>query len=423
MPLSKDFEFICILGWDEKLYQESLSWVEDGRRVAFVADQEQQSADPRVAVHVMESPLQEEMIAKKIGWASVFKKLQVIGSGPLKEKIEECHTAAHALLSEASDYWVKPMRNARLNNGFYRRGLELQGAFTGIPAVIVGAGPSLEKNGHLLRRLREKALLFAGGTALNAIDVEPHFAASIDAEAPYRQFKGHPFSEVPFCYQSRMNPDNFGLIHGEKILFPDSACDAINWIHEEERFDSGWTVGNFLTQAAILMGCSPIFFVGMDLCYQGRRKYAKIDADAPDGLIQVGDVWTQKDWLLAARWTEARNVPMFDASDGILSLPKVKLNELSLPEIGEINVHEAIQKLQLKKATRWDEWAASLRTCKKKIEQIEHEIVYQKLLLPLWQIWRPVFEREAPGQNLEIHRKLFFQNVLEEHEEFVLSER
>lgn len=422
MPFSKDSDFVCVIGWDEDLYQKSLSWIDETRRIAFVTDEEK-SVDPRVAIYPMESPLQSEMIARKIGWASVFKKLEVIGSGVLKDEIERSHTAAHALISEAADYWVKPMQSARLNQAPFRRGMDLAGAFEGVPAIIVGAGPSLEKNGHLLKAFKNKALIFAGGSALNAIDVEPHFAASIDAEAPYRQFKGQPFAEVPFCYQSRMNPDNFSLIHGERILFPDSSCDAINWIEGEERFDGGWTVGNFITQAAILMGCSPIYFVGMDLCYQGMRKYAKIEADAPDGLIQVGDVWTQKDWLLAARWTEERKVPMFDASEGILRLPKVKLEELSLPNLGELQVHEAIQKLELKSARRWDEWDASLRRCKNKIEQIEEEIVYQKLLDPLWQIWRPIFEREIQGQNLEIHRKLFFQKVLEEHEEFVLSER
>ncbi|MDE3047390.1 MAG: DUF115 domain-containing protein [Verrucomicrobiota bacterium] len=403
MPFSKDAEFVCILGWDERLYQEALSWVAGGRRAAFVVDGDRR-VDPRISLYVMDSPVQAEQIARKIGWAAVFQRLEVIGSGAFKEEIERCHTAAHALLSEAADYWVGPMRNARANDALYRRGMELAGAFAGIPAIVVGAGPSLEKNGHLLRSFEDKALIFAGGSALHAVDVKPHFGASIDERAPCRPL---PFPDIPFCYQARMNPANFALLRGDKILFPDSSCAPLNWIHQEEPFDAGWTVGTFMTQMAMFMGCSPIVFVGMDLCYRGGQKYARIDGDGSEGRIQVGDVWTQRDWLLAAHWIETKRWPMMDASEGILRLPKVHLDALSWPTLGDLRpvVQEAVQKLSLKKAARWGQWTCSLRDM--------DEIAMQYLLEPLWQRWGPVFQRE--GSNIDVHRHIFFQNVVKEH--------
>ncbi len=421
-----DCEFLCIPEWDEGLYQEALSWVGKGRRVAILSDEERVSKDPRVQIYCLESPLQKGMIARKIGWSAVMKKMHVMGEGSFSEELKQCQMAATAILSEAADYWIGPMQNARANRSFYRRGMELQGSFQGIPAVIVGAGPSLAANGCLLREFEDKALIFAGGTAINCIDIEPHFAASIDAKAPYHQFKMHPYAEVPFCYQSRMNRDNFSLLHGEKILFPDSACEAINWIHGEERFEGGWTVGNFLTQIAILMGCSPIFFLGMDLCYEKGRKYAKIDAFPSDSLVAVGDVLTQTDWLLSARWIEERSgKDFFDLSQGILKVPKVSIEEAlqmcgGRKDLKRI-VHAAIQRLSFQRAERWEFWDASLQRCKEDLGEIEDEIVAQKLLNPLWQIWRPLFEGD--NQNLELHQKLFFQKVLEEHVTFVLSKR
>lgn len=46
----------------------------------------------------------------------------------------------------------------------------LFGHFSGVPAIICGAGPSLEKNRELLATLRNRALIFAGGTAMNAVN-------------------------------------------------------------------------------------------------------------------------------------------------------------------------------------------------------------------------------------------------------------
>lgn len=408
MLFAENVDFICIESWDEDLYEKALSWVDETRRVAFVCDEERKTKDPRVAIFTVESPLQWPSVIRKIGQASVFKTLQVIGSDKFKSQIEESQHIAHGLLSEAADYWVKPICNARANNLPYKRGMDLRASFQNTPAIIVGAGPSLEKNGHLLRLFEDKALIFAGGSALNVIDVEPHFAASIDAEAPYQQFKAQPFAEVPFCYQARMNPDNFSLLHGERLLFPDSSCPPINEIYGESSFDAGWTVGTFLTAIAKLMGCSPIIFIGMDLCYTAGKKYAKIEAEIPDGLIPFGDVWTQRDWLLAARWIEAQGGEMFNAGEGILRLPKIALEQIA-PTLKKQNirakVHETLQKIPIQKAPDWSKWEDTA------------------LLNPLWDIWKPIFKRELVGHDLELHKKLFFQKVLEEHERALLLKR
>lgn len=424
MKFPEDSEFVCVTAWDETLYREALLWVDESRRVAILSDRERQSVDPRVKIYCVESPLQLEGILKAIAWSAVLRKLFVIGDGDVKEDLEKIHLAAHLILSEAADYWATAMTNARANDRPYRRGMGLKGAFEGVPALIVGAGPSLEKNGHLLRAFEKRALIFAGGSALNAIHAEPHFGASIDAEAPYRQFKMHPFSEVPFCYQSRMNRDNFSLVHGERLLFPDSSSEAINWIYGEEMFDGGWTVGNFLTAIAVYLGCSPLIFVGMDLCYEQGRKYAEIDGDVPDGLISARGAITQRDWLMSVRWTEqlSRGRNFINATEGgILQLPERKLEAFLALPLRDLRVHEAIQKLPVVEGGKWDEWEASLRRCKKKMGHLDDEVVYQKLLFPLWQIWRPVFERE--GGLLELHQKVFFQTVLEEHGSFILQQR
>jgi hypothetical protein len=128
---------------------------------------------------------------------------------------------------------------------------------------------------------------------------------------------------------------------------------------------------------------------------------------------------------MSALWTEnlAKGRKFINATEGgILQLPEMKLEEVlaDLPKRAGLRrqVHAALQALPVGERARWKEWDISFRKCKKKRDDLSDEVVYQQLLFPLWQIWRPIFERE--GGDLELHRTLFFQKVLEEYGTFIL---
>lgn len=416
MQKFEDAEFVCLYGFDETLYQELLTWVDEKHRAAIVTQEEISSPSPFLKIYHLETILQDEIFAKQIAWSAVFLKLKVImqeESSLFEKRLKECHLAAGLILSEAADLSVTALKNAKLNSVPSRRGLDLKNAFQGMPAIVIGAGHSLEKNKHLLSLCKEKALLMAGGAALDRIDIEPHFAAGLDPRGPIKAE-----IKAPFCYQSRLNSEILSKVAGEKLLFPDSFSDAINWIEGSESFNSGWTVGNFLTAVAIHLGCSPVVFIGMDFCYVDGKKYGSGSDGEEAALIQVGKYLTQSDWLMAAQWTEelGSRHELLDAGDGMLNLPKVKLEELlaTWPK-RDFNVQQAIVKTANQTDKRWDEWEASLAKCLMAGEEIEQEPVYEKLLLPLWQIWKPVFERAAIAQDMELHRALFFQKVISEH--------
>ena len=78
MKFPEDSEFVCVLEWSEPLYQEALSWVEGARRVAMISEEERESKDPKVKIYHLETPLQIEGMARKIGWSAVFKRMTVI---------------------------------------------------------------------------------------------------------------------------------------------------------------------------------------------------------------------------------------------------------------------------------------------------------------------------------------------------------
>lgn len=445
----KAAEFLCLIEAGLSEWEWAQKWLDEKkeRRLVLIDPILPPVDHPRVKRREIESPLQIELLAKEIAWEAVFLKMEMIGGKGesyclFRKELEKAHLAANLLLSDAADWGTFVARHAWMRKDRpVRQGLRLKDAFSNIPAIIVGAGPSLEENGHLLKALQDRALIFAGGSALNVLEKEPHFAASIDREAPYREFKRHPFSETPFCFQSRMNPENFSLVHGEAILFPDSHFQFLN---EGQGFDGGWTVGTFLVSLATLMGCDPIVFIGMDYCYQEGRKYAASEATtAHPNLIETIDtngtkVWTQPDWLMAKKWLEEwafkhPAVRFIDATQGGLGfglpIQTTALSEISFEKTADLKsiVYQAVSLLPFASPMEWESWKKSLERCGEisdralfgEEDDFEEEWAYESLLLPLWRIWRHIFTRALesdPRPDKEkINRLLFFQQVIQEH--------
>ena len=71
-----------------------------------------------------------------------------------------------------------------------------------MPAVVCGAGPSLEE----LHMPENGALVLAGGSAIAALKtIKPHLLFAIDPnEEEYRRLATHPHKEVPLVFGSRL---------------------------------------------------------------------------------------------------------------------------------------------------------------------------------------------------------------------------
>lgn len=163
-------------------------------------------------------------------------------------------------------------------------GNALKDKFKGVPAIVCGAGPSLGKNLDLLGTLKDRALIFAGGTAMNALNtggVLPHFGVGIDPNwHHYLRLITNIAYEVPFFYRTRMFHHAFRAIHGDKLYVCGSIPYGISKTFEEkfgikeEAITEGFNVINFSVEIAKLLGCSPIITVGVDLAYTNDKSYA-----------------------------------------------------------------------------------------------------------------------------------------------------
>lgn len=179
-------------------------------------------------------------------------------------------------------------------HNFYRNLLELPKAylgdrlydkFVGVPAIICGAGPSLDKNLPLLKELKDRALIFAGGSAMNAINtfgILPHFGVGVDPNlGQYVRLMMNQAYEIPFFYRNRVFPEALQSIHGTRLFILGAGGYPISkWIEEQfgvsesKHVSEGYNVTNLSLSLANALGCNPIILIGVDLAFTDRSAYA-----------------------------------------------------------------------------------------------------------------------------------------------------
>jgi len=169
---------------------------------------------------------------------------------------------------------------------------------TGLPAVVVGAGPSLDLALPLLHQAREHAVIVAVDTALRPLasaGIEPHVVVAVDpGEANVRHLVDlPPCPGAHLVAEGSVDPAAFAAFRGRTFAFAVADHEPWPWLRPSG-FDHGrlraW--GSVLTCAfdlACVMGCDPIVFVGSDLAFTLGRPYAR-------------GVTYEEDWRRLAEW-------------------------------------------------------------------------------------------------------------------------
>lgn len=190
---------------------------------------------------------------------------------------------AEARTQNAGRYLLNTLRNL---NTIAREGdaAALASLFAGVPAVVIGAGPSLDRNLADLGRFHDRAILVAADTALRpmlAAGVAPHFVVATDPTETNARHLG----DLPACDETwlvaegSIDPESFAHFAGRTFVFRVADHHPWPWLRASGH-DRGhlraW--GSVLTTAfdlALKMGNDPIVFAGADLAFTGGRPYAR----------------------------------------------------------------------------------------------------------------------------------------------------
>lgn len=151
----------------------------------------------------------------------------------------------------------------------------LKSAFNGVPMIIAGAGPSLQKNARLLKEAKGKAIIVAAITAYKPLlnyGVVPDFIiASEMVDLPEYFTYGEKDLETRLILAEISHPGMFERKVKEKFVFFNpfislSKAQAPLW--GSSYFPStGGSVTTAAFDMAIMFGCDPVVLVGQDLCF------------------------------------------------------------------------------------------------------------------------------------------------------------
>lgn len=153
---------------------------------------------------------------------------------------------------------------------------ELYHQYRGLPFIVVSAGPSLEKNIHLIGDLEGRAFIFAVGRTLKTLlleNIEPDMFCIIDPqyEPTYDQIKGYENLDIPMVFFESASADTVSRYKGPKYFASNKKEHIENPAHI---MDLGGSVATAVLDLSIRFGGNPIVFVGQDLAFTDGQSHA-----------------------------------------------------------------------------------------------------------------------------------------------------
>ncbi len=174
---------------------------------------------------------------------------------------------------------------------------EVAGAGNNTPAIIAAAGPSLDKNIQQLRAANHHAVIIACDTSLKPLmhhGVEPSLVVTKDpSELNRAHFEGiKNLSTVPAALDPQVDPNVAALLNGPKVYMPNRNHAVHAYLKgleltetDQLAFSTNVAVAAF--NMAVLLGCDPILFVGLDLCFSNESGQSHASGTALKSGVQT----------------------------------------------------------------------------------------------------------------------------------------
>jgi hypothetical protein len=195
-----------------------------------------------------------------------------------------------------SKIWAK---NSIANFPYILNGREIDGligVIKGKPAIMVAAGPSLNKNVHLLKEIQGKVLIGAVYTAIKTLekhDVKPDFFMALDGnQFPYEIREGYNFKDIYMMLYTSVghklyesHPENNFIITAGAGECSATLANAVlsNMGRSIIEYQTmGGTVAHVITEFLRVMGASVIVMLGQDLAFTDGQHHAKEYTEGQD---------------------------------------------------------------------------------------------------------------------------------------------
>ncbi|AAO36249.1 DUF115 domain-containing protein [Clostridium tetani] len=147
--------------------------------------------------------------------------------------------------------------------------------FKNKPAIVVSAGPSLEKNVYKLKEIQNNFIIITGARSLSTLiknDIIPDFICMIDpGDINCKFIENYLDYKIPLIFYENTSYKAMNLHKGSKILFSGDSLISSILEYDIENLLSGGSVAHNCASFASYIGCNPITFIGQDFAYTGEK--------------------------------------------------------------------------------------------------------------------------------------------------------
>ncbi len=158
-----------------------------------------------------------------------------------------------------------------------------EGIYRGATALVVSAGPSLDKNINDLLKCKDKldnCVIIAGNRTVKPLienGIIPDFVCAIDPQdVVYDMVKDYLSYKIPLVYTENTNNKLVKLTEGIK-LFGSKGVGLLlddRIVNKPSEFYTGGSVAHLQTDVAVKLGCESIVFLGQDLAYTFDKNHS-----------------------------------------------------------------------------------------------------------------------------------------------------
>lgn len=216
-----------------------------------------------------------------------------------------------------------------------------------VPAIVVSAGPSLNKNILDLKKAVGKACIIATDTAMKPLlnaGIIPDLFVIVDGLKPAALFEHKDISKVPMVTMTAVSVDPMKLHKGKKFFYYSGSTFENQILQDlgekEERnrilpnLPTGGSVANSAFSLGVYMGAKTVILIGQDLAMTGNRTHAdgtfkdkmdEINVDSAEYFeveaVGGGKVLTRSDFKMYLDWFEKyikewNGITAVDATEG-----------------------------------------------------------------------------------------------------------
>ncbi|MEC8192324.1 MAG: 6-hydroxymethylpterin diphosphokinase MptE-like protein [Myxococcota bacterium] len=222
---------------------------------------------------------------------------------------------------------------------------DYNGALTGVPMIVVGAGPSLSENIEALKQAKGKAVIVAVHRALESLHragIIPDITIAVECRDVKHQFVDVGAERIAAVALATMVDNNLQDLGARRTLQYASNFWETWLLPEAEReasvVESRGTVSHSAVSLGKVWGCDPIVLVGQDLAFPNGQVYhsdgadgeTRIELDETTGLYRETGLSDWRKHTLGAESTNLFGCVEVDAIGGGTVLTSTSFNDFRI---------------------------------------------------------------------------------------------